>query len=226
MPATSHSDDGPFDFERPGANMHKLMQWLAQDHSTTPILSYPNTQGDYSVNLTGSEMEHLTAFAASRYAEAFRKLPDGEVTGDIGFGGLDTKVVAMVTTSTLTSFITFVALHRLGFSAMVISPRLAESGYAHLLRVVGTHAVVVGVSSMDVMSRVKKTYEGTMDIVPMLSDDEILAGLKSSHVELADPACCPGVVVQYVYSAAPILDLEDENNGFHMDIARSSRACG
>lgn len=179
--------------------MHKLMQWLAQGHSKTPILSYPNTEGDYNVNLNGSEMEHLTAFAASKYAEAFRRLPNGEVTVDIGFGGLDTKVVAMVTTSTLTSFITFVALHRLGFSAMVVSPRLAESGYAHLLRVVGTHAVVAGPSCMDTMRRVKKTYEGTMDIVPILSDDEILAGLELPHVELADPACCPGLVIQYVF---------------------------
>lgn len=178
--------------------MHKLMQWLAQEKTETPILSYPNTEGDYNVNLTGAEMEHLTAFAAAKYAEAFRQLPNGEVTGDIGFGGLDTKVVAMVNASTLSSFITIVALQCLGFSTMVISPRLAESGYAHLLRVVGSHAVVVGATSMDAMSRVKKTYEGTMDIVPMLSDDEVLAGLNSSHVELADANRCPGIIIQYV----------------------------
>lgn len=200
IPGTSQLKDGPFDFSKPGANMHKCMLWLAQEKTETPILSYPNTKGDYSVNLTGAEMEHLTAFAASKYAQAFRQLPNGEVTGEIGFGGLDTKVVAMVNISTLSSFITIVALQRLGFSTMVISPRLAENGYAHLFRVVGTHAVVVGATSMDAMSRVKKTYEGTMDIVTMLSDDEVLAGLDSSHVKLADPACCPGIVIQYVSS--------------------------
>lgn len=182
--------------------MHQLMQWLAQEKTKTPILSYPNTKGDYNVNLTGDEMEHLTAFAAFKYAQAFRQLPNGEVTGDIGFGGLDTKIVAMVNVSTLSSFITLVALQRLGFSTMVISPRLAESGYAHLLRVVGTHVVVGGATSLDVMNRVKKTYEGTMDIVPMLSDDEVLAGGDSSHVDLADPACCPGIVIQYVSCGA------------------------
>lgn len=201
-PGTSQSNDGPFDFGKPRANMHKLMQWLAQEKTNTPILSYPNTEGDYNVNLNGAEMEHLTAFTGSKYAQAFRQLPNGEVTGDVGFGGLGTKVVAMVSASTLSSFITIVALQRLGFSTMVISPRLAESGYAHLLRVVGTHAVVVGATSLDAMNRVKETYEGTMDIVPMLSDDEVLAGLNSSHVELADPACCPGIVIQYVSCGA------------------------
>lgn len=189
---------GPFVFKDKTANMHHLMRWLAQEHSDSLILSYPNTQGEYNVNLTGSEMERLTAFAASEYAEAFRQLPKGEVTGDIGFGALETKIIAMVNISTLSSFITVVALQRLGYSTMVISPRLAESGYAHLLRVVGSHTVVAGAASLEMIHRVKKAYEGPLDIVPMLNDDETLAGLDSPHVEIVDPTCSPGIVIQYV----------------------------
>lgn len=189
-------DGGPFDFTKEGANMHTLMKWLAQEHPDRPILSYPDTEGVYDVNLNGTEMEHITAYAASKYLEAFRQLGNGGVTGKVGFGGLDTKIIAIVSASTLSSFITIVALQRLGYSTMLVSPRLAENGYAHLLRVTGTNAVVPGVKSLDLMHRVKETYEGTMDIVPMLSDEEILAGLDAAHVELADPGCCPGCVLQ------------------------------
>lgn len=198
----SQPNNGSFDFSQQGANTHNLIKWLAKERSDKLIFSYPNTKGEYDVNLTGTDMERITAFAASKYSEAFSKLPKGEVTGDIGFGGLDTKIVATVSPSTLSSYITIVALQRLGYSIMLISPRLAESGYAHLLRVTGTHAIVAGAPSLDLMHRVKETYEGAMDIVPMLSDEETLAGLDSADVELSDPTCCTGIVIQYVLVAS------------------------
>lgn len=185
-----------FEFKKDAPHIHHMMQWLSQEHSEKLIISYPNTQGEYNVNLTGSDMERLTAFAASKYAEAFKKLPNGDLTGDIGFGGLETKIVATVSASTLSSFISIIALHRVGLSTMLISPRLADSGYAHLLRVAGVHTVVAGATSIDTIHRVKKSYEGPMDIVPMLADDEILAGLESPRVELPQVTGSPGFIIQ------------------------------
>ncbi|KAJ4389355.1 hypothetical protein N0V93_006822 [Gnomoniopsis smithogilvyi] len=195
IPRGSQPKNGPFDFSKEGANMDVLMKWLAQEHPDKLIFSYPNIQGEYDMNLTATDMERLTAFAASRYSESFKKLPNGEVTGDLGFGGLETKIVAMVSISTLSSYISIIALQRLGYSTMLISPRLAENGYAHLLRVTGTHAVVAGATSLELMHRVKKTYEGSMDIVPMLDDEEILAGLNSPHVAWTDCTCYPGIII-------------------------------
>lgn len=199
------SDHGPFEFEGQVSHMHLLMNWLAHEHPEKVILSYPNIRGEYDVNLTGSDMERLTAFSASKYSEAFKQVPGGEVTGDIGFGGLGTKIVAMVNVSTLSSYITLIALQRLGFSTMLISPRLAESGYAHLLRVVGAHTVIAGATSIEMMHRVKKTYEGPLDIFPMLNDNETLAGLDSPYVELPDPGSSPGTIIQYVPSGTELI---------------------
>lgn len=188
---------GVFNFEAGEPHLDGLMRWLAKHHANDTILAYPNTKGDYDSVLTGDGIERVTAYAAARYAEAFRRLPRGELTGDVGIGGLDTKVVAMVNVSTLGSHVTYVALQRLGLSPMLISPRLAEAGYAHLVREAGCHCVVAGPGpSADVLRAVQRTYDGgPLEIVPMLDDDEVMAGLTAPRVDLPAPACSPGHII-------------------------------
>lgn len=184
-----------FSFEGREAHLDKLMRWLARYHADDTVLSYPNPDGEYNVNLTGFDMERITAYAAAKYSEAFQNLPKGEVTGDVGFGNLETKVVAMISVSTLGSYVTYIALQRLGLSPLLISPRLAENGYAHLIRVTGCHTAVAIGSSLDMIRNVKKTYDGPLEIVSMLNDNEIFAGLNAAVVELPDPGCTPGHII-------------------------------
>lgn len=186
---------GLFQFEPGEPNIDGLMRWQAKHYANDTILAYPNTQGDYDTNLTGDQMERITAYTASRYAEAFSSLPAGEVTGTPGFGGLDTRLVGMVNASTLGQHMTYVALHRLGFSPLLISPRLAEAGYAHLFRVTGCRCVVAGGSALAMMRTVKKGYEGELDVVPMLDDDEVLEALERPRVQLAPPSGSPGHII-------------------------------
>lgn len=187
---------GAFQFEEGVANIDRLMRWLATHYPNDLILSYPDTKGEYTTNLTGDGMERATAAAAARYAEAFRQLPAGEVTGDVSRGGLGTKVVAMVGISTLGSHVTYVALHRLGLSPMLISPRLADDGYAHLVRETGCHCVVAGASSIDTLRAVRARYaDGPLEVVPMLEDADVLASLAAPRVEWPEPAGCPGHII-------------------------------
>lgn len=186
---------GGFQFEDGKPHLDELMRWLAKHYANDTILAYPNTKEEYNASLTGDGMERVTAYAAHKYAEAFRRLPRGEVTGEVGFGGLNTKVVAMVNVSTLGSHVTYVALHRLGLSPMLISPRLAEGGYAHLVRETGCHCVVAGGSSFDMMRAAREAHDGPLDIVPMLDDDEVLKGLTAPRVGLPVPACSPGHII-------------------------------
>lgn len=198
---------GGFLFEEGEPHIDGLMRWLAKHYANDTILAYPNTKGEYHAKLTGDDMERVSAYAASRYADAFRQLPRGEVTGavsgtDGGGGFFDTKVVAMVNVSTLGSHVTYLALHRLGFSPMLISPRLAEAGYAHLVREAGCQCVVAGGSSIDMMRAVRATLDdgsgsgsGPLDIVPMLDDDDVLQGLTAPRVALPAPACSPGHII-------------------------------
>lgn len=189
---------GAFQFKEGVANVDRLVRWLATHYPNDTIISYPDTKGEYNTNLTGDGMERATAYAASRYAEAFRKLPAGEVTGDVARSGLGTKVVAMVNISTLGSHITYVALHRLGLSPMLISPRLAGSGYAHLVRETGCHCVLAGTSSIDMLRDVRASYnDGPLEIVPMLEDDDVFAALAPStpRVDWPEPAGSPGHII-------------------------------
>lgn len=186
---------GAFSFDSDDAHIHKLMRWLAVHYASRVLVSYPNTDGDYNVNLTGADMERVTAYTASKYSEAFRRFPNGEVTGDLGFGGLDTKVIAVINVSTLSSYMTYVALHRLGFTPMFVSPRLAEPGYTHLLRTTGCHCVIAGGPSLGMIHGIKKTYDRPLDVVPILEDEQVLEGLTSAKVDLPDPGCSPGEII-------------------------------
>lgn len=182
-----------------GPHFDRLVRWLAAHRPDQPILSYPNTEGTYHVKLTCADLERVTAHGAAQYAEAFRRrLPEGKVPGGVGFQGvIETPVVAVLSTSTLASNLTFLALQRLGLSTMFLSPRLAEAGYAHLLRTTDCHTVLAAGPALDVMRRVKTAYNGPLHLFPMLDDDELLAGLAAPPVALPPPSetCCNGIVM-------------------------------
>lgn len=192
-----HQQTSPFQWDGRGAFYDQLVRWHEKYHSDKILLSYPNTNGEYDVNLTGSDLERATAYAASKYAEAFKGFPEGKVTGDLGFGNgtIQTEVVAMISVSTLSSFVTYIALQRVGLSPMLVSPRLADNGYAHLLRVTGCHTAVASGPSLDMIRRVKTTYGGVLNIVPMLSDEDMLSSLTGPRVEWPETTVTPGHIL-------------------------------
>lgn len=187
-----------------GPHFDRLLRWLVAHRRDQPILSYPDTEGAYHVRLTCADLERVTAYGAARYAEAFRRRlpPNGNlaalVPGGVGFQGvIETPVVAVLSTSTLASNLTFLALQRLGLSTMSLSPRLAEAGYAHLLRTTDCHTVLAAGPALDVMRRVQTAYSGPLHLFPMLDDDEFLAGLAAPPVALPPPldTCNPGLIL-------------------------------
>lgn len=188
-----------------GPHFDRLVRWLVAHRPDQPILSYPDTEGAYRVKLTCADLERVTAHGAAQYAEAFRRRlpPPGNesnnvVPGGVGFQGvIETPIVAVLSTSTLASNLTFLALQRLGLSTMFLSPRLAEAGYAHLLRTTNCHTVLAAGPALDVLRRVQAVNEGPLHLFPMLDDDEFLAGLAAPPVALPPPldTCNPGVVL-------------------------------
>lgn len=139
-------------------------------------------------------MEQMLTQSMVEYAEVFRTFPNGEVPGEIGYGGLQTKIVAIISLSTLASHIAWAALHRLGFSPLAISPRLAKEGYTYLCQKVGCRTILAAGASLDMAYKVKETFPHPLEVVPMLDDDAVLEGLTSPKVDLPVPTGLPGIV--------------------------------
>lgn len=182
--------------------MDKLMRWNAKHHADRVLLLYPNAQGEYHVNLTGADMERVTAWAAHQYASTIAQtfpgstVPAAEPT-DPSFSAIQSKVIAIVSLSTLASHISWVAVQRLGYTPLILSPRLAADGYVHLLRATGCRTILAGSgASLDMAYTVQQRFlPDAVQVMTMLSDDELVQkGLKDPPIDLPVPTTLPSAI--------------------------------
>ncbi|KAK7730825.1 putative NRPS-like protein biosynthetic cluster [Botryosphaeria dothidea] len=134
---------------------------MGNTHADRVLISYPTNETDF-VDYTGADLEQLTRLAATKYAQSFKKL--GQETALSGAS----STVAMVGISSLEYYITFLALQRLGLNSMFISPRLADQGFAHLLKSAQCKVVVASSAAQESMERVRKSFGLPLAVVPML----------------------------------------------------------
>ncbi|KAK7414427.1 hypothetical protein QQX98_006705 [Neonectria punicea] len=112
----------------------ELMAKRAREQPTAPILGYPSSGTEY-VEYNFSQLGQFSNSAASVFAKT---LPIRTSSSE------KAKVVALLGPSTLDYVVAVLALSKLGFVILFLSPRLAVSAYEHLLETTGCEHVVVG----------------------------------------------------------------------------------
>ncbi|KAF5004822.1 hypothetical protein FDECE_8699 [Fusarium decemcellulare] len=176
--------------------LDSLIRGLAGNEN--PVLSYATTD-DHFINFTGSDIERLTTIGANIYLQAFKALNNFPNNPD-----KSSTVVALVGTSTLEYYITFLSIQRLGFTTLLLSPRLAEQSYAHLLHVTGCHTLVAPESHRRTFEEITHLSDGaTLGVIPMIEDVLTLedsATGKDAFSPLPELEChsldqTPGVIV-------------------------------
>ncbi|KAM0188786.1 hypothetical protein ACHAPI_010395 [Fusarium lateritium] len=135
-----------------------------------PILSYATANEDFT-SLTGSDIERLTTIGANVYLQAFKAQNDFPLEPD-----KSKTVIALIGTSTLEYYITFLSIQRLGFATVLLSPRLTDQGVAHLLDVTKCCAAVVPESHKTMFSKM------ALSVTPMIGDVLALDGQEYSPI--------------------------------------------
>lgn len=165
-------------------SLDQLIKQRAQTHSQDPLLSYPSSDGKHFTDYTGTDVEFLTRAAASHYAAAVgfshytassssSSTSDNDVVGEV-------PRIALIGTSSIDYYITFLAVQRLGWTTILISPRLALEGFAHLLTTTKCSAVIVAESSRNVLESVDQMFSLGLTRVSLVEISRIAEGRVAS----------------------------------------------
>ncbi|KAJ5742449.1 uncharacterized protein N7511_011468 [Penicillium nucicola] len=115
-----------------------LIRLRASDAVQHPILAYPRVECDAGSfdYYTGQDLDDMINQAATTLM-------------DDGFQPVlkEGSIVALLTTSDINMVVAFFALSRLGYTVMMLSPRLSGEACVELLDAVGCHSVIYGKSS-------------------------------------------------------------------------------
>nr|WOK04068.1 hypothetical protein [Fusarium meridionale] len=154
--------------------------------NTQTILSYATTNDDFA-NFTGSDIERLTIIGANIYLQALKTQSDFDLKA-----AKSKVVIALIGTSTLEYYITFLSIQRLGFTTVLLSPRLTHEGVVHLLNVTECCTAIVPESHRAMFDKIPLCN------VPMIRDVFALVGQVWSPIpelECHSLDQTPGVVV-------------------------------
>lgn len=123
----------------------ELMAIRAREQPSAPILGYPSSGTEY-IEYTFGQLQQFSDAAANVLAKT---LPVRTSSSE------KAKVVALLGPSTVEYVIAILALSKLGFTVLFLSPRLAVPAYEHLLEVTGCQHVVVGEAMTKITDELK-----------------------------------------------------------------------
>lgn len=193
-------------------SLDQLIQQRAQTHPQDALLSYPTTNNNNNNNsggdgkphftdYTGVDVEYLTRVAAVHYAAAVgfshhhpTTTTSTESSPSSSSGGEEEAPprIALIGTSSIEYYMTFLAVQRLGWTTVLISPRLAMEGFAHLLSTTKCSAVIVAESSQQTLERVDQMYSLGVARIPLLDMSGIVAqGRTATASDLPVPVAVP-----------------------------------
>ncbi|KAI0878099.1 hypothetical protein GGS24DRAFT_509135 [Hypoxylon argillaceum] len=141
-------------------SLDSVFRRLAEEIPNRVLISYPSCTLDFK-DFTAADLDTLTKAAITVLPEYLR-IP----TSDTSPG--ERSVVAVVGVSNLEYHLYFFALQRLGWRTLLMSPRLADQGFAHLIRQTKCKTVLASGVSVETMKRVKDVEDFKLDIVPMV----------------------------------------------------------
>ena len=152
---TTTTVGGPYD------SLDHLIKQRAKTHSQDVLLSYPDRDNSFK-NLTGTDLERLTRLTASHYAKVLGIDPAHPKDAE-------PPRIALIGTSSIDYYVTFIAVQRLRLTTILISPRLANEGFAHLLATTKCSAVIAADSLTATLENVERTYSLSFTRIPLLA---------------------------------------------------------
>jgi acyl-coenzyme A synthetase/AMP-(fatty) acid ligase len=174
--------------ETPCLTLDQLIRRRAKTHSDKALLTYVSaSEEDDIVRITGADLERWTSVAAGKY--------DSLLKGDAKTSA--NRVVAIVGVSNLEYYLTFLAIQRLGYSTMLVSPRLADQGYIHLLSETGCGLVIASGGSRDVVLRVRPSLDTPVELISMVGVAQLQSGEQHdmAPLEVDDVSQSPELIV-------------------------------
>ncbi|KAI1812317.1 hypothetical protein GGS20DRAFT_27949 [Poronia punctata] len=144
-------------------SLDTVIRRLVEHVPNNIIISYPSrtsSSGGFQ-DFTSTDLDRLTKAVISVLPERLRNplndVPPGE-----------RPVVGVVGVSNLEYHLYFLALQRLGWRTLLMSPRLADQGFAHLIRQTKCEVVLASGVSVEAMERVKSAEGFDIYVVPMV----------------------------------------------------------
>lgn len=174
-------------------SLDNVFRSLAAQIPDRVLISYPSHTLDFKES-TATDLEKLTRAVIAVLPEWLRVPMNDTSPGE-------RPVVTVVGVSNLVYHLYFFALQRLGWRTLLMSPRLADQGFAHLLRQTQCKTVLVSGVSAEAMRRVKNSEGLELDIIPMVDLqrlEEIAQGPLDLHLpalELKDPSESPQLII-------------------------------
>jgi acyl-CoA synthetase (AMP-forming)/AMP-acid ligase II len=177
------------------STVNDVLGTRALTHSDRPLLSYPKNETDI-VDYTGAELDHLTQRVAILSAETLGRL--GRKQTDKR--NQEKFVVAIIGTSSLEYYLTFLSLQRLGITTFFISPRLADSGYIHLLKVTKCEIAIASGPSYATLERLHKngSLPDSFTLLPMIDQRGLSQECGNIDPSTFEPLCFdqnPGFII-------------------------------
>ncbi|KAI1380141.1 hypothetical protein F4677DRAFT_462982 [Hypoxylon crocopeplum] len=142
-------------------SLDNVFRSLAEQIPDRVLISYPSHTLDFK-DFTATDLEKLTRAVIAVLPEWLKAPMNDTIPGE-------RPVIAVAGVSNLVYHLYFFALQRLGWRTLLMSPRLADQGFAHLLRQTQCKTVLVSGVSAEAMRRVKNAEGLELDIIPMLT---------------------------------------------------------
>ena len=133
--------------------MDDLIRLRAADDVQTPILAYPHSRDNgrlFYEYFTGRDLDRLVDGAARALMDEYglkpvsQTQPSEQGHSEEESSGNSRSIVAIFSLSNLDMIATFFALTRLGYTIMMLSPRLAAPACVYLLDTVGCDTIICG----------------------------------------------------------------------------------
>ncbi|KAJ5532996.1 AMP-dependent synthetase/ligase [Penicillium frequentans] len=151
-----------------------LIRLRAADSMQCPILAYPSSDSDAALYnyYTGEQLDEMIDQAVATLMEDGFRPPKK-----------DGCIVALLTLSDLSMVITLFALSRLGYTVMILSPRLSGDACVSLLNTVGCENVIYGKTGTirTTMGEILQRKLITCRPIPTLSDSNTETSLLVLH---------------------------------------------
>ncbi|KAI8947822.1 hypothetical protein F4801DRAFT_605107 [Xylaria longipes] len=141
-------------------SLDNVFRRLVEEIPNSVLISYPSRTLDFK-DFTAADLDKLTKAAITVLPEYLRVPMNDTSPGE-------RPVVAVVGVSNLEYHLYFFALQRVGWRTLLMSPRLADQGFAHLIRQTKCKTVLVSGISAEAMKRVNNAEGFELDIVPMV----------------------------------------------------------
>ncbi|KAG0636925.1 hypothetical protein HOY80DRAFT_312084 [Tuber brumale] len=156
---TTKIENTPAPVDEAPLTIDHLLRLRASQIPNTPVLAYPHNKKDYT-QYTAPQLNALAYRAAKHYKKSITQRPSSEAPE---------RVIALLGVSNFDYVISLLALAKLGMTALLLSTRISDEAYRHLLDKTGCSDVIVQPMFEKAIGRVRSGHGSTLNVVGMAS---------------------------------------------------------